>query len=84
MVTKIRKLGTPELIDVEHDPDECPFCEAARGVTGSGVIFLEADGAGDEVQRVEIEMAGDRTCAMLCRPVTRAEAEAELSESSKG
>lgn len=80
-VTKVRKFGTDQVVDVQHDDDECAFCEAARGVTGSGVIFLEAAGV---VQRVEIEMAGDRTCAMLCRTVTQAEAEAELSESSKG
>lgn len=88
MVTKVRKLGTAEFLDVEHDTNDCPFCEAARSVTGSGVIFFEAEGfawaSAADVQRVEVEMAADRTCVMLCAPVTRAEAEAELSESRKG
>ena len=82
-VTKIRKLGAVEFLNIEHDVDDCPFCEAGRRVTGSGVIFFEAEGfawaSGADVQRVEIEMAADRTCVMLCATVTRAEAEAELS-----
>lgn len=80
-VTKVRKFGTDQVVDVEHGDDDCPFCQAARGVTGSGVIFLEAAGI---VHRVDIQMAGDRTCVMVCQPVTQAEAEAELSESRKG
>lgn len=77
METKVRKLGTDEFLVISHSVEDCPFCEAARAVTGSGVIFLEDDLG--NVQRVEVEMGADLRCVMLCRQVTRARAIAEIS-----
>lgn len=79
MQTKVRKLGDEAFRIVEHTESDCAFCEAARRVTGSGVLFLEGEGDSETVRRMEVEMAADRRCVVLCYEVTRAEAFAELA-----
>lgn len=78
MLTRIWPLwrGNAEPIEVEHEPDACAFCEAARRVRWSApgeVIFLE-DGA--RVHRLECVHPGS-PLVVMCEPSTREAAETE-------
>lgn len=84
MKTKIRKLGEQLYEEIEHDEDECPFCEAARTMVAwseGGVIFFENEKG--TVQRCEcLEMVG-KMAVVDCRTTTREIAVIEITENAR-
>jgi hypothetical protein len=78
MESRVVRLGGDQSITVEHEPDECAFCEAARHTNGSGIIFFED---GPCARRCVVETVfGLR--AVVCSRVTRNEAFEEIGKLS--
>lgn len=80
MITRVRKLGEGPWVDVEHEADECIFCELARGgLKAAGeVIFFETEAGA--VQRTEcIAVVSDQLPAFFCVECSREEALQEIA-----
>ncbi len=80
MITKLRKLGTSQFVEIAHFKKECPFCVAGRSTfrTSVGqVIFFENEAG--VVHRIESLATFAGHIAMHCYEVTREEATAEIA-----
>lgn len=82
MITRLRKLGDGPWpwVDVEHEADECVFCEvASRCLKAAGaVIFFETEAGA--VQRTEcIAVAPTKLATFFCIECSRDEALQEIA-----
>lgn len=89
MKTLIRKFGTSEYVEIEHEHDDCPICQSAMRVQWNcpgQVIYFETS-AGN-VHRVEFDQFPETSTfagmnCIDCRETSAEQARAEIAAAAE-
>lgn len=85
----ITRYGSPETrVQVEHDEDDCPACEAAEHLKADEILFvqIESEDGSIEIRRVRAFLSGffRRSLVLNCRVVSREQADEEIARVATG